>query len=1769
MFQWAGQSIRIGHVSFRALMSTLMVSGSFFLASCGIPGASPMGDSTFAFVAPPVSNIPLPPLVLSPANGFETNVDTLSLVGICTAGLTVELSGTATDSYYCGSGTFSFTLSSTLDGSFSYNLTQVNSSGIPSPVVAFSWTRDTQAPSAPALTTPANNPHLSSQSTLTLGGSCETGTTVSLSGGYSSSTVCSGNAFQFVIPKSQDGTFSFDVSQIDRAGNASGVSSLTWNRDSSAPSAPVVTNYSSPLVSNASNLTLSGTCESGATVSLAGDASGTATCVGSSFSITVSKFIDGFYNFSLSQSDSAGNLSGSSSFVWQRDSSAAAPPVLSSPSVNPFYSNSSSITLSGTCTTGATVHLTGGSTQSQVCASGTFSFSVNKSSDGSYSFSLHQVTVAGTSSSAVSLTWIRDTSAPAPLVLSGPASPLVNNASSVTLSGSCETGATVQLSGSGTGSTGCASSAFSFTVPKSTDGSFTFSLNQTDVAGNTSSSVSYVWQRDTVAPAAPGVTSPTSPHTGNAASLVLSGTCESGASVRLTGDAALTASCSAGVFSFTVPKSLDATYGFSISQTDAANNSSSAVSFSWTRDTVVPARPVIVNPAGATLVSNASQITIDGTCETGATVSLTGAATQSAVCSGGVFAFTVSRSTDGVYSFGVHQTDAAGNASSSASVSFTRDTVAPGAPSLSSPTSPLVSRDTNLNLIGTCESGATVTLSGDASASVTCSSGAYSIPLTKNSDGNFGFSLVQTDPAGNISAVTGFSWLRDTAAPAAPGITSPSVSPFVSSDTNLTISGTCETGALIQMSGASTGSVTCSGGGFTFTVTKSSDGNYSFGFVQTDAAGNASGSTSLSWTRSSAIPLTPVMSSPASNPLYSNSDTLVLAGTCTNGNTVEVTGGATLSQACSGGAFSFSVTKTLDGAHSFSIRQRSVSAIYSGAASVVWNRDTVAPAAPVITTPASSPRTANGSSFVVAGTCGAGNSVVISGDTPQASLTCSAGGSFSFTVTETADGTYDYFVNQVDLAGNVSANSTAQWIRDTVSPGMVTVDSPADNPYNSGDTNLTISVSCEPLAVVVVTGSASRSGDCSPLGSYSFSVSQSADGNYSYLIQQTDVAGNASPTLTFAWTRDTTIPFTPVVTASPAPSSNPYYSRGSSLTLRVTCDTARGGTVSLGGDVIETEVSSPANSLFQTCNSSPVTFVIQKSTDGVYHLSFNQEDPNTGATSADAAFTWVRDTTAPSPPSLINPSVSPYIAPGNLTITGICDPNARVNVTDSAAAQTLNTTCSVGGYFSVSVSKSVDGSYPFTLSQTDVAGNTSGSVSFTWGRNSSAIAPPGVSTPLVSPLTNNSSTYNLNGTCTTGYDVVLAGVSASDVVSPAGVLTQTCGANGSFSFQVAKSSDGTFAMTLVQKLLSLTSSAVGRTWVRDTVAPTVTFSSAPAPSSVNVSTTASFVFSANESASFQCKLDSGPYVSCNSPQNLTGLSNGSHTFSVRATDSAGNVRDVTRTWTQAAYNTLALYRFNGTTSAAKWADSGNYTTLAGLNHNLSGTASLSPAATPHQFWHDTSGLSLSSKKEALGFPTTTSTPHSLSASTTNSALDQGRQTLTIEGWFKFKVRPGRDQSITLVSKSGNGTAGNLHSWDFRIFNRSDKYHLEMAVSQNGTNVSVYRSSSSVSLGDPDKDSPWYYLAVTWNSGTVKFYRLRTTSSSVSTLNSSVVVGSSITQLSTTTAPLRIGANASTTASGTHRQFNGSMDELRISQTVRNISTSNYASSLKTTEFSPD
>jgi hypothetical protein len=93
--------------------------------------------------------------------------------------------------------------------------------------------------------------------------------------------------------------------------------------------------------------------------------------------------------------------------------------------------------------------------------------------------------------------------------------------------------------------------------------------------------------------------------------------------------------------------------------------------------------------------------------------------------------------------------------------------------------------------------------------------------------------------------------------------------------------------------------------------------------------------------------------------------------------------------------------------------------------------------------------------------------------------------------------------------------------------------------------------------------------------------------------------------------------------------------------------------------------------------------------------------------------------------------------------------------------------------------------------------------------------------------------------------------------------------------------------------------------------PVPVFTTAPAADRVvyDDSRTQQFAFTDDEPAEapvHACRRDSGPFVGCVSPVTWSDLSDGVHTFCVRATDPSGRVGTTCRTWEQEVWPTLTI-----------------------------------------------------------------------------------------------------------------------------------------------------------------------------------------------------------------------------------------------------------------------
>jgi large repetitive protein len=258
--------------------------------------------------------------------------------------------------------------------------------------------------------------------------------------------------------------------------------------------------------------------------------------------------------------------------------------------------------------------------------------------------------------------------------------------------------------------------------------------------------------------------------------------------------------------------------------------------------------------------------------------------------------------------------------------------------------------------------------------------------------------------------------------------------------------------------------------------------------------------------------------------------------------------------------------------------------------------------------------------------------------------------------------------------------------------------------------------------------------------------------------------------------------------------------------------------------------------------------------------------------------------------------------------------------------------CSLDGaaYSACSSPKSYSGlaagSHTFAVRATDTHGKTSGTTSFTWtidlappsttvifpGRGGlytttswndgcfstacgSAFDPSGVSAVAVSIRQDSTGRYWTG----TGYSA------SNEQYRGAALVPLTSTTVMWFYALPTPSPDGQYTIHVrsTDKLGNVTPSGspIASSFAIDTTpppAPRIT----SLPANPSTSTSAQFAFSDAESpVKFQCQLDAAAFAACTSPSSHRNLSTGSHTFSVRATDAAGNTSAAARySWTISA-----------------------------------------------------------------------------------------------------------------------------------------------------------------------------------------------------------------------------------------------------------------------------
>jgi hypothetical protein len=486
-----------------------------------------------------------------------------------------------------------------------------------------------------------------------------------------------------------EASHTFSVRALDQAGQPDpSPPSRPFSVDLTAPAAPVIGGANG--AQNTTTVTLTGTAEAGATVTVLEGAAarGTTTAPNGAWTVTINNVIEGGHNYVATAKDAAGNTSGNSNTrTITVDLTAPNPPVISGANGS---QNTRTVTLSGTAEANATVEVFDGAASkgTTTATGGNWTFTINNVPDGAHPYVATAKDAAGnTSGNSNTRTITVDLTAPPAPVIGG--SNALQKTSTVTLTGTAEAGATVEVfdGAASKGTTTATGGTWTLTINNVGDGTHNYVATARDAAGNTSgSSNTRTINIDTTAPNPPVIGG--SNATQGSPTLNLAGTAEANATVEVFEGAASkgTTTATGGNWTLTISNVNDGAHAYTAKATDAAGNTSgNSNTRTITVDSSIPDTEITDGPGDLTK-SNSPAFSFTST-KANSTFRCKLDGTPYAACASPKTYTTVA---DGEHTFSVVATDPLNHEDPTpATVTFTVDTAAPTATIDSGPAGPI------------------------------------------------------------------------------------------------------------------------------------------------------------------------------------------------------------------------------------------------------------------------------------------------------------------------------------------------------------------------------------------------------------------------------------------------------------------------------------------------------------------------------------------------------------------------------------------------------------------------------------------------------------------------------------------------------------------------------------------------------------------------------------------------------------------------------------------------------------------------------------------------------------------------------------------------------------------------------------------------------------------------------------------------------------------------------------------------------------------------
>lgn len=1293
-----------------------------------------------------------------------------------------------------------------------------------------------------------------------------------------------------------EGSHEFTATATDEAGNVSAPSTgITITVDTLAPDTPVIGAIAGEPnggVTTDTTPTVGGTGVTGETVIVYnnGVELGRVVVANGEWSFTLPTQTDGPLNITVAAVDAAGNVSALSPvFTVTVDTTAPEIPLINSVEDSQLtngtlYTRDGTPTLNGTGEPGSTVIVSVDGTPSTVQVTvqpdGTWSWTADTTlAEGPHSFTVSSVDPAGNASgSSAPLAVTVDT------VLPAAPDNISVAAQGTPLTGTGEEGTTIivtDASGNVIGTGVVSGGNFSVALSPAQQDGAALTITATDAAGNLSPEASYtVTGTQPNLPDVPVITvinDDTAPVTGdvkdkttNDTTPTLVGTAEPGSIITVYQDGVqvllptVTADAN-GNWSYTPALPLgEGAHTFEVTATLNGETSGRSPVATVTVDLTAPDAPAIgaviddVGPGTGPLTdgqtTNDNRPTLTGSGTAGDTISIYSNGTllgTTVVGQTGNWSFTPSALAEGNNVLTIRETDPAGNQSApSAGFTIVVDT---------SSTTPVIvnvtddvgntattvvsgntTNDATPTLSGTAEANSVVTIfDGNTQIGIVTAdgTGAWSFtPETALVEGSHSFTVLATDPQGNVSEVSApWSVVIDPTAPTVPtldtvsdnvpgGATGNLTSGQATNDNTPTISGTGQAGSTIHIlnNGTQIGTAIVDGAGsWSFTpTTPLDDGSYSLRVYATDVAGNASANSSVfAFTVDTAAPGVPVVTTviddvaPTTGTLTSGSITNdarpTFNGTGDVGSTVHViVDGNEIGTAVvnAQGGWTFTPGTDLPEGPLVITFNATDAAGNAGTATAPFNLtvDTGVPSAPVISTaadnagsvqaPLTSGQSTDDTTPTLNGTATANATVTIyENGQPVGTVLADGTGAWSFTPSAPlVAGSHTWTATVTDAAGNISPASPGfTLIVDTTAPTAPVIGQAIDDvgtitgPITSGqttdDTVPRLVGTSEPFATVNIYEGTTLVGTGTADGSGSWSIllnTTLTEGAHSFTAQATDAAGNTSASsASFSLTIDTTPPALPVLTSildDVGNAATPIADGGTTNDAQPTLT----GTAEAGATVKIFDNGVQIGSVTATGGAWSFTPSPALS-NGPHTLTFTATDAAGNASAPTAGYTINVDTLAPAAPviSSVIDDVGSVIGP----VTGT-NPTNDTRPTLSGTAE-ANATVRIYDGITLVGTVTADASGNWTLPETTTL--TQGTHNFTATATDAAgnTSPASVVTTIIVDLTAPNApagTFNADGSVLTG--TAEAGSTVTIRLADGSTVTTTADSNGAYSY---------------------------------------------------------------------------------------------------------------------------------------------------------------------------------------------------------------------------------------------------------------------------------------------------------------------------------------------------------------------------------------------------